>query len=608
MPKLQPFESWDVSAPTFPPRSRLYSLEPIGIGTAFVEGLTGYVSRLAAAHSVSVGDLVGRELAENGPGPLPLVYPIKRLEHRRRLSHCFSGASYSLNGKAESTRSWIDVLQAKTCRIELRMLTLLPFEEILPEIGLFRKRRAWCPDCFRSWRKKGNSLYEPLLWSLRAATVCPLHLRPLQESCPWCNHCSRPLAIFTRPGHCSRCQRSLEVHGGDSGCNYDGEVGHAFWVATALGALLEAAPRLPKGVMRTAFRENLQWLVKQFAGGNITAFAQGFSMSFFVLDAWLKGEYLPCLDGLLQLSEKLNTKPVDLILPGGLIRSVNVDRIERMMRDGPGSRKRFPNAAEIRRELQAAAKQFPPPSLTDIAHRLGFKYVASLYRVDANLCNSISRNYRKSADSYWWRRQGARPICSVEEMKKALETAFTADTPPSTKHLSRRLGYADDQLMRKRFPALCAGISAKRRKWKASLPARIRPSLDKALLEDPPPSLLQIARRHGIGTVKTLKKYCPALERELAARQATFRNARDARRRAALEQALTENPVPSLADVAKRLRLSKALLRAQFHDLCAALGERYRMGFRNCNWRKSANTSNKETTSPTHKVDQGPAL
>jgi hypothetical protein len=32
-------------------------------------------------------------------------------------------------------------------------------------------------------------------------------------------------------------------------------------------------------------------------------------------------------------------------------------------------------------------------------------------------------------------------------MKKALETALTADNPPSTKHLSRRLGYADDQLM-----------------------------------------------------------------------------------------------------------------------------------------------------------------
>ena len=347
MHRLQPFESWDVSVPTFPPRSRLYSLEPIGIGTALVEGLTGYVSRLAAAHSLSVGDLVGRELAENSLG-LPLVYPIKRLEHRRRLSHCFSGASYSLNGNGESTRSWIDVLQTKTCRTELRMLTLLPFEEVLPKVGLFRKRRAWCPECVRSWRKKGDPLYEPLLWSLRVATVCPLHRLPLQESCPLCNHRSRPLAIFTRPGFCSRCQRSLEVRGGNSVCNYDGNVSHALRVATELGGLLEAAPCLPKGVNRTVFRKNLQWLVEGFAGGNATAFAQGLAMNFFVLDSWRKGEYLPCLDGLLELSEKLNTKLVNLILPGGLIGNVDVSRIERMMRDGSGNRKSFPNAAEIR--------------------------------------------------------------------------------------------------------------------------------------------------------------------------------------------------------------------------------------------------------------------
>jgi len=77
--------------------------------------------------------------------------------------------------------------------------------------------------------------------------------------------------------------------------------------------------------------------------------------------------------------------------------------------------------------------------------------------------------------------------------------------------------------------------------------------------------------------------------------------------RAALEQALTENPVPSLAVVAKRLRLSKALLRAQFYDLCAALGERYRMGFRNNSGNRAA-PSNKETPSATREVTQSPAL
>jgi hypothetical protein len=52
---MQPlFEAWSVSTPLLPARSQLYSLEPIGAGTAFVESLTGYVARLAEVHSLKV--------------------------------------------------------------------------------------------------------------------------------------------------------------------------------------------------------------------------------------------------------------------------------------------------------------------------------------------------------------------------------------------------------------------------------------------------------------------------------------------------------------------------------------------------------------------------
>src|SRR5438876_2009939 len=60
----QPFESWSLSSPPVPPRSQLYSLQPVGVGTGMVESLTGYLARLAEAHSVSVGDLVGRLLSD----------------------------------------------------------------------------------------------------------------------------------------------------------------------------------------------------------------------------------------------------------------------------------------------------------------------------------------------------------------------------------------------------------------------------------------------------------------------------------------------------------------------------------------------------------------
>ena len=46
------FDSWDVEAVPIPARSRLHSIEPIGVGTPFVESLTGYIIRLAASHAV----------------------------------------------------------------------------------------------------------------------------------------------------------------------------------------------------------------------------------------------------------------------------------------------------------------------------------------------------------------------------------------------------------------------------------------------------------------------------------------------------------------------------------------------------------------------------
>ena len=59
-------ECWELMVPApIPKRSRLYSLEPMNVGTAEVESLTGYVARIAEAHCVTVSDLVGAELSQS---------------------------------------------------------------------------------------------------------------------------------------------------------------------------------------------------------------------------------------------------------------------------------------------------------------------------------------------------------------------------------------------------------------------------------------------------------------------------------------------------------------------------------------------------------------
>lgn len=104
------FECWDCEPAVLPPRSRLYSLMPIGIGSMFVESLTGYVSRLADAHAVSVGNLVGRELLLVSAKPkLPYGPFVPRDGTTKSLG--FRGRACSTNGWGERASRWVGALE-----------------------------------------------------------------------------------------------------------------------------------------------------------------------------------------------------------------------------------------------------------------------------------------------------------------------------------------------------------------------------------------------------------------------------------------------------------------------------------------------------------------
>ena len=65
------YESWDLNPKNaLPKRSYLYHLRPIGVGSAYVESLTGYIARLAEAHSVATGALLALELRPRVPSDL----------------------------------------------------------------------------------------------------------------------------------------------------------------------------------------------------------------------------------------------------------------------------------------------------------------------------------------------------------------------------------------------------------------------------------------------------------------------------------------------------------------------------------------------------------
>src|SRR6266403_3037648 len=118
------YDSWDLARPKTPPRSRLYHLTPIGIGTSRTESCTGYVARLAEEHCVSTHSLFGRVLvpASNKPH-------LVRAESNFVQSGTFVKTMTTLNGRSHSARDWVAVLEKLTLQRGLRFLTMLTWED-----------------------------------------------------------------------------------------------------------------------------------------------------------------------------------------------------------------------------------------------------------------------------------------------------------------------------------------------------------------------------------------------------------------------------------------------------------------------------------------------
>ncbi len=199
------YEPIDVTLPTIPPRSRLFRLEPVGIGTPYAESLTSYVARLAQAHQVAPKSLVRYEI-------LPFQGKEGRtLRHYYRLNKFWLVGALSLNGAGPAAQEWVQTLQALTLRNDLRFSTMLTWGEVIASSRLLRGSKAWCPSCYEAWKHTDHVIYEPLLWTIQGVTVCPVHHCYLSTECPHkdCKSQESLLTQVSRPGYCSHCTRWL---------------------------------------------------------------------------------------------------------------------------------------------------------------------------------------------------------------------------------------------------------------------------------------------------------------------------------------------------------------------------------------------------------------
>ena len=574
---MQPlFEAWSVSTPLIPARSELYSLEPIGAGTAFVESLTGYVARLAEVHSLKVGDLVGRLLS---PLPNPYGAIITPSAKAARIGgHGFRACGYVINGVSERAMRWSHALELATDRRDLHCLTLLPFRNVLSDQLFFRRRRAWCAVCFEQWRLSGQIVYEPLLWAIEVSSYCPVHLRALDCACPHCERTLSPLAVFSRPGYCERCGYWL----GMSDANrYRSHPGHPNgeakgWSSRQVGELLAMLPKLDAGAARESLRLNLVAYLEHVAGGNILAMAEYIQCPRSTLQSWLDGAALPRLDSLLRICRSLSISASSLFThsyptPMNIAAAKNAVALL-------GNRGASPSrhASEIRRALLLALREEEPLSLSEVARKLGYTTPDRLYQADRKLCHKIAARYRRSGRSHWWRKAGAVRICAIARMREILEQSLASIEPTSVHQIAANLGYSNDAYILQKFPGLCREISRKIALAKHVRMQDMRQILENALYENPVPTLTDLSRRLGYSSSVVLRAHEPDLCDQLRAqyRAHAVKHRADIEREAAA--ALEETPVPSVTALCKRLNITKWFMHQYFPAVRQAIATHHR--------------------------------
>jgi hypothetical protein len=571
------YEAWEVLRPSVGQRSYLYPLAPRGVGTAAVESLTGYISRLAAAHAVKTGTLILHELRTR----ILCTKGVSAGSASKSLSHgSFAVDSHSLNGVGTRVRAWVSQLEQLTCVPRLDLLTVLPWAKTISCVHLLRTRRVWCPSCYGGEGWFAQPPYERLLWTLQVVTACPVHRQPLESICPSCGQTQYVLSSRSRPGYCSRCFRWLGCMG--ESATLDPELAEPIAVAEMVGALLAASPTLPADFGVDLLLENVRGLVRG-AGGYRRL---GAAIAGVFLRGWIQRGSIPRMESLVRLSRRVGVSLVRIL-------TERINPETKSPQSCPWKAHYRVASSVVEEALRAALQATIPPSLQEIAGQVGYRSVYPLqFRYRALCCEIVNKRRAAMRTS---RVSLARAPVPRERIELALMAELGKPGFTDLKAVAASVGLGSKRRLYKDFHELRAAIITKnatiRRRGlgvtEAALATAIGTALAAAFNERPVPSVEKVARRMGYATAKPVTSRFPELVVRLRACRQQSRQVQHGPRvnkrvyrpsehvRQRLTDALEEFPPPSCAQVVKSISGHRTKIRETFPDLWRAVHDRY---------------------------------
>ncbi|GGE81314.1 TniQ family protein [Priestia taiwanensis] len=383
-------------------RSKVYNLEPIGIGTPYVESFSGYISRLAIQHSISTGDLMAK-----------IITPM--LDKRYLVNQAIKGgegiykSSSGLNGIGNLAGNFIVAFEKLTCRKDLSATTLLSWLSVLPSRGLLKKQRAWCSSCYEDDISNQGIPYERLIWSFEMVNICTKHNCYLSFRCPFCNKTNPILTRKSMPGCCFICEKWLGVILNNGA--------QPIYENHASIDIIEDIVAQNNTYREQKNREHvigaINYYINECFEGKSSRMAGELNIPLSTIATWLSGGSLPEIKSLIKicgflrinLSEFLNNKEVNYkskVIKNPIVRTTDSKE-----------RKRH-NHQEINDYLNLVITDKLPLSISEIAGKLGCdrKLLSRRYPKE---CSEIKGIYNKHL-KYMKDRRDVEKLREVEEV------------------------------------------------------------------------------------------------------------------------------------------------------------------------------------------------
>ena len=416
-----------------PPRSRLYSLKPIGVATPtpMVECLTGYINRLAWSYRISPRILIAEEIIPHLSRSYYFQFSPSTLG-----KFCYQDAM-SINGFGESAVEWFTTIEALTQQHGLQKLTLGEWTCGVPFRGLLRATPAWCSICYAEWQEKKLSIYQPLLWMLQIVTSCTQHKRKLQEHCKKCQKRQAVFPSMTHPGHCTKCGvwLGVSVEIAEEPEIDEEELAWQDWVVKTIEEL-RTVSSASEAISWERISINLAACLE--VRGETARFSRLMGVSKKRIYKWQHFEKNPSFQKVLEICYAIDISPLQLMGDPADMRNAIQAISDRPRRQPVHHRLQVVNREEIREYLQAVLDgRKPNRTMRQIERELGvgFGTIRRIFPLESSL---VAKLYKAQRAQAW--RQHIASLCA--EVRRVTLDLHIQGIYPSQKHvralLSRR--------------------------------------------------------------------------------------------------------------------------------------------------------------------------